>query len=274
MRDFAFYAFAQQCFTYLQFIALCYVVLVTLFYLLSDFVMFLPPRPPMYQKAADIVMLETTQGSQIAARYYANQNAKYTILYSHGNAEDLGTSHLFLQYLSQQGYAVLAYDYEGYGYSTGKPSEQGCYRAIFAAYDYLSNKLNIPAERIIVFGNSIGSGPTVELASQKAVGGIILQAPFVSAYRVKTHIPLIPFDKFVNIRKIPDVKAPLLIIHGDRDSIIPYWHGKKLFAQANEPKTFVQIEHADHNDLIQVAKHRYWDAIQQFTQQLDKQESV
>lgn len=264
-------ALFQAIIYFLQYVLIFYLILVILFYILSDFIIFQPPTPPMYKKSDAIKMVELPNGGEIATLYIKNPNALYTILYSHGNAEDLGTAQPFLYYLAQQGYSVLAYDYEGYGLSSGKPSEKGTYKSIRAAYHYLIETLKTEPKHIILFGSSLGSGPSVDLASEATIGGLILQSPFASAYRVKTHIPLIPFDKFVSINKINKVKAPVLIIHGQRDRIIPFWHGKKLYDAANEPKTFVPVENGDHNNLINFAGPLFWQSIHQFTESLSNE---
>lgn len=225
----------------------------------------------MYENEPPIKIMPSTAGQQIATLFIHNPTARFTILYSHGNAEDLGTSQPFLYYLAQQGYNVFSYDYEGYGFSSGKPSEQGAYRSIQAAFKTLRDTHHIPAENIIVYGSSLGTGPSVDLAAKEKVAGLILQAPFVSAYRVKTKLPLIPFDKFVSIKKIKNNKAPVLIIHGTKDEIIPFWHGKELFDAANEPKRFVPIENGDHNNLINRAGQTFWQVIHEFSESLKHQ---
>jgi hypothetical protein len=102
------------------------------------------------------------------------------------------------------------------------------------------------------------------LASRKKVAGLILESPFITAFRVVTTIPLMPFDKFRNIDRIKTVNCPVLVIHGKADKIIPFWHGEKLFEAANEPKFKLWVDGAGHNDLVMVADNSYWDAIKHF----------
>lgn len=259
----------QQFISLLQYCVVFYIVLTMLFYLLSDFIIFQPPQPPRYHLHSNIQFVTLANGGKIATTYYENPHSKYTLLYSHGNAEDLGTLQAYLYYYFQRGYSILAYDYEGYGLSSGKASEQNVYQNVEAVFKYMQNDLGISADRIIVHGSSLGSGPSVHLASRHKVAGLILEAPFVSTYRVKTRFPLIPFDKFVNIKKISQVKAPLLIIHGKRDTIVPFWHGQKLMQAANRPKTFFEVEYAGHNNLIQVSGAAYWQTIETFVNGLN-----
>lgn len=229
----------------------------------SDSLIFLP-HPSSYQDNAGILKLTTRKGKKISVIYLPNPAARFTLLVSHGNAEDLGDDRPWLEDLGQMGFSVLAYDYEGYGTSEGKPSEQAAYDDEDAAYEYLASVLHTPSDRVIIFGRSVGSGPAVHLAARKSVAGLILQSPFVSAFRVLTRIPLLPYDKFPNSRDIRKVHCPVLIIHGDSDTVIPPWHGRKLFALANEPKRFVSVAGADHNDLDAVAGKAYATILQEF----------
>jgi len=224
-------------------------------YFFTDWMIF-KPQPSTYQDTKDILKLTAADGVQISAVYLPNPKATYTILYSHGNAEDLGDMLPMLRELQKLGFAVFAYDYRGYGTSGGTPSESNAYRDIDTAYDYLTTKLNVPTQKIIVYGRSVGGGPTVDLASRKSVAGLIVESTFTKAFLVVTRIPIVPFDKFGNIDKIKRVRCPVLVIHGTGDSVIPFSHGQQLFAAANEPKRFLWVEGADHNeDLSSVASY-------------------
>ncbi len=229
----------------------------------SDPQIFLP-QPSSYKDGPEIVKLTSSNGNLISALHLTNPSAKYTLLVSHGNAEDLGDDRYWLESLRHAGFSVFAYDYQGYGTSQGKPTEKGSYDDENAAYDYLTANLKVPPDRIIIFGRSVGSGPAVYVAARKPAAGLILQSPFVSAFRVLTRIPMLPFDKFPNYKRIKQVRCPVLIIHGTRDSVIEIWHGQKLFDLANQPKQFVAVPGADHNDLDLVAGPTYPKAIQSF----------
>ncbi len=232
------------------------------------------PQPASYEPSKDFVDLTTSDGTQITALYLPHPQAKYTILFSHGNAEDLGDLRPFLQKLHQMGFAVFAYDYHGYGTSKGTPSEQNVYQDINAAYNYLHQKLGISANQIIIYGRSVGSGPSLELASRQPVAGLILESAFITAFRVLTRIPIFPFDKFRNIDKIKQFHGPVLIMHGTVDEVVPFWHAETLFATANEPKLFVPIAGAGHNNLVEVAGDRYVQAIKKFGALLGRQTSI
>src|SRR5215813_14862862 len=207
----------------------------------SDSAIF-PPHPSSYRDTTDILKLKSGNGSMISALYLPNPSAAFTLLVSHGNAEDLGDDREWLEDLRNAGFSVLAYDYQGYGTSQGKPAEKTAYEDEIAAYEYLTHELKTLPEHIIIFGRSVGSGPAVHLAARRPAAALILQSPFVSAFRVLTRIPLLPFDKFPNYKEIGRVHCPVLIIHGSSDRVIDAWHGQELFALANQPKRFYLVQ--------------------------------
>lgn len=240
-----------------------YGLLTLVLYFSADFAIF-PMLKSSYRDSPEIIKLLTGDGKKISSIYFQNPKAKYTILFSHGNFEDIGTLTPFLQEYRDHGFSVFAYDYHGYGTSEGRANEMTSYLDIDAAYQYLTQIRSIPADLIILHGRSVGSGPTVDLATRAPCGGIILESPFLTAFRVITRIPLFPIDKFQNDLKITKVKTPILIIHGKQDEVIPFWHGQELFDKGNSPKTFYAIENAGHNDIVYVAGENYWNAIQKF----------
>ena len=231
------------------------------------------PHAPEYTDTSAIIKIEVEDGQEISALHLAGAEGGYTLLFSHGNAEDLGDVRGFLGKLRMKGYSVLAYDYRGYGTSDGKPSEENCYRDIDAAYDYLVSERGVPPNRIIAHGRSLGSAVAIELASRREVAGLIIESSFASAFRVVTKIPLVPFDAFENINKIPKVACPVLMMHGQEDKLIGWWQSKKLFAAANEPKMKLWVEGAGHNDLAWKAGQKYWDTLAEFVQVVGAAES-
>lgn len=241
-------------------------------YFFTDGLIF-KPQPASYEDTRETLKLTTADGVRISALYLPNRRASYTILFSHGNAEDLGDIRWVLEELRDMGFAVFAYDYRGYGTSQGNPSESGAYRDIDAAYNYLTQKLGAPPAKIIVYGRSVGAGPSVDLASRQPVAGLVLESPFVTAFRVVTRIPILPFDKFANIDKIKRVRCPVLVTHGMADRVIPFWHGRELFAAANEPKRFFPVALAGHNDVMEVAGEGYAKALREFVEALRRGEN-
>lgn len=245
-----------------------YLTLAGYAYFFSDRQIFLPqyatnaplPHPP--------IELTTRDREKITAIHLPNPKAQYTILYSHGNGETLGDIYPRLLDFRNLGFSVFSYDYRGYGLSPGKPSVNKAYRDIDAAYEYLTHQLKIPADRIILFGRSVGSGPSVYLASRRASAGLILESAFISTFRVVVPVKILPFDKFPNQERLPKVKVPILIIHGTEDEVIPFSHGQALYTTANQPKSFLQIDGAGHNDVDMVGHDRYYKAIQNFVNSL------
>ena len=206
-----------------------------------------------------------TNGVKIAAIVLGPEHGKKAILRCHGNAEDAANSLFALRYLARRGFTVACVDYPGYGLSDGTPDEEGCYRNVHRLYDWLVENRGFKPEDIIVDGFSIGSGPATELAATKPVGGLVLEAPFLSAPRVVTRIRILPIDPFPNIQMIKNVKCPVLVMHGTDDSVIPHRHGKELFELANDPKHFIPVEGANHNDLVlKMDPERYLKAIEGF----------
>jgi hypothetical protein len=232
-------------------------------FLTADSKIFLPP-PASYANTPDILKVQTVDNVTLSALHLPNPEALYTVLYSHGNGEDLGQIRPVLELIRQAGFGVFAYDYRGYGTSTGRPTEAGVYRDIEASLGYLQEQLGIPPEQVIVFGRSVGGGPSTYLAERHAIAGLILESTFTSIFRVVLPFPLLPFDKFPNLQRIPRLTAPLLVIHGTADRTIPLWHGQKLFNRATVPKQSFWVEGADHNDLVWRAGDRYPLILQQF----------
>ena len=189
-------------------------------------------------------------GGEAAALWLPKPGAKTAILYLHGNNQDIGTQKERLEaFRSRFGCAVLAVDYPGYGLTEGKPGEEATYRAAEAAFTHLAGVRGFPQGDIVLWGSSLGSGPAVELASRRHVKGVILECPFTSTFRTVTKVKLLPFDCFDNLAKIDRVQSPLLVIHGDRDTVVPFSQGKELVdAAVNAPvRRFLPIYGAGHN---------------------------
>ena len=246
-----------------------YIGLFLFAYLLSDSMIFLP-HPSSYKDSADILKITTASGKKISAVYLPNPAAKFTLLVSHGNAEDLGDDRYWLDNLRHAGFNVFAYDYEGYGTSEGRATEKSVYEDEAAAYEFLAVDLKTPPDRIIIFGRSVGAGPATYIAARRPSAGLILQSPFVSAFRVLTRIPLLPFDKFPNYKNIRHVHSPVLIMHSRADSVIAFWHGQKMFDLANQPKEAHWFVTPDHNEMDMVKG--YDEAIQSFAATLGNRE--
>jgi len=227
------------------------------------------PRPPVkYTRGPDYLELRTPDGVTLMARHWPNPSAKHTLLYLHGNYEDLGSLGDYIPGFVKAGYAVFAFDYRHYGLSGGTPDEANLHADTQLAYDYLRTQLGVPADRIVVFGYSLGGGPAVELARKQPVAGVVLQGAFVSAYRVMTRIPVFPGDKFENLRKLPQLRCPVMVIHGTADATVPFWHGEKLYAAIPGRKARLFVEGGPHAGLGDFTGPRYWEELRKFTDSL------
>lgn len=216
----------------------------------ADYLIFPAPRPSYAVTEPDLIRLPLAGGGEVAALWLPSSETKTAILYFHGNAQDLGMVRTRLEAIrTNSGCSVLAVDYPGYGLSEGKPSEDGTLRSADAAYGYLNGVRGFSPEAIVIWGSSLGSGPAVDLASRRHVKGVILEAPFTSTFRTVTKVKIVPIDRFDNLAKIDRVQSPLLIIHGDRDSVVPFEEGRELAAAAlNAPvRRFVPVLGAEHN---------------------------
>jgi len=211
------------------------------------------PVPPVGYEADDphISYLETEDGVNLAMRVLRAPGNRHTLLFSHGNAEDIGQNELDLQTLHSYGVDVLAYDYRGYGHSGGKPSEPGTYRDIEAVYEFARRER--PEHGIVLMGRSLGGGPSTELARRKPVAGLVLASTYTSIFDV---VKLGWLGKiYHNLGKIDAVDCPVFIVHGDRDEVIPFAHGEQLFARAREPKTFLRVRGGPHDLLFEDADY-------------------
>lgn len=234
----------------------------------ADQIIFQPPQAG-YEESSELIKIETDDGELICAYHLTDPDAKYTILLSHGNAEDIGIDRFINEMFREHGYNVFAYDYRGYGLSEGKPSEANSYEDIEAAYNYLVTVLEARPDRIISLGRSVGSGPATYLASKQKVAALILESPFVSAFDVMPIGKLMPFDKFNNLARIDKINCPVLIVHGTADRVIPFEHSQKLLAAAKEPKMNLWVDSAGHNELYSVAGEDYWQALEKLTDTID-----
>ncbi len=226
------------------------------------------PHASSYRPGPNILSFTSADGIHIAAVYLQNSKAQFTLLYSHGNAEDIGDDLPLLEMLRDAGFAVFGYDYRGYGLSEGTPTERNLYEDERAAYEYLVNELRVPPERIIAFGHSLGGAAAVDLASREPVAGLVMESSFVSAFRVLTRVPILPFDRFRNLDKIRQVHCPVLIVHGTADQVIPFWHGERLFAAAHGPKSFYSVEGGGHNDMPFAGGAAYYARLREFATSL------
>jgi alpha-beta hydrolase superfamily lysophospholipase len=250
----------------LKSIAFIYGVLAIIALFFSNLLIFQPPPAQYTSNASRLEMLADETGRDVAAFWYPPSSADDPILlWSHGNAEDIGALVPLHRELAKEGFGILAYDYPGYGLSSGSPGEAGCYTSIEAAYAHLINEKRIPASRIFVVGQSVGSGPACWLAEREDTAGLILISPFLSAFRTATKVPLFPGDKFPNLHRIKNIEEPLLVIHGTADATIPFEHGERLHHLHSGTKALLPISNANHNTIWPVGYPEITSALLEFT---------
>ncbi len=219
-----------------------------------------------YETLSGLVKLPVDDGNQVALVYIENSKAEFTVLFNHGNYEDLGVLEEFLADYSRKGFSIIAWDYRGYGASSGRPKEKNVCSDVQKVFDYAVEELGLDPGKIIVHGRSIGSGPSCELAENNKVGGLIVESGFMSVFSVMLPWAGLPGDKFVNIDKIDKVDCPVLVLHGKHDRTISFDHGQKLYGQAREPKSCHWFDDAGHNDILYF-EAEYWQAIKEFKKQ-------
>ncbi len=223
------------------------------------------PQMASHRAPAGLQKVRGVDGTTLAVLHLPNPQARFTVWFFQGNAEDLGDLEPFLHQIHDAGYAVFAFDYPGYGCSGGRPSEAALYAASRAARECLRNSLQVGAAQTVIYGRSLGSGPAVQMAVEERVAGLVVQSGFMSAFRVVTRWPLLPFDQFKNLTKIPRVRCPVLVMHGEADEVISFAHGEALFQTAPEPKQHLWVPGAGHNNFTEVAGEKFWQALRGFS---------
>ena len=241
-----------------------YLVFCGLAWVFADRMLFPVPRPASYGTDFSNLVLELENGEKVHCLHLKSPNPSLSIIYSHGNGEDIGMLKDLLLSWKEPGWEIIAFDYPGYGLSEGKPSETGCHEGISAVYEHLVETLNRDSTRVIAWGRSLGTGPTTHLAATKPVGGIILESPFLSAFRSITQIPFCPWDRFPNYKHVQEIKCPSLVVHGYYDEVIPYRQGVSIFKALPEPKEFLKIEEGEHNNLPETGGELYQSSIRNF----------
>jgi len=244
---------------WLLILAVCaYVGVLTLMYVFQRALMYFPdasrvPPASVGLPQAEEVVLATSDGEKLIAWHVAPRGTKPVVIYFQGNAGTLDLRASRFKWLLADGTGLLALSYRGYGGSTGKPSEKGLIADARAAYDFSATRY--PANRIVLWGESLGSGVAVALAAEQKIGALILDAPFTSTGDVgAAAYPFAPVrwfikDTYRSDERIARVKAPLLIIHGERDAIVPIAFGERLFRLASEPKQMARFPLGGHVDL-------------------------
>ncbi|MBI4613592.1 MAG: alpha/beta hydrolase [Planctomycetes bacterium] len=196
-----------------------------------------------------------------------------TLLFCHGNAGNITDRAEIAAAMREVGFSVFLFDYRGYGKSEGKPSEEGLYLDGEAAFDWLARQDDVDRGRIVLFGESLGGAVAAELALRRKAGALVLQSTFTSAREMARRVlPIFPVGPFLRhdydtLGKAPRIRVPLLVVHGDRDSMIPFEMGRRIYEAANDPKRFHPVERADHNDLYDVGGMSYMRELRRFVEE-------
>ena len=227
--------------------------------------------PPAWTEGAEEVWMRAEDGNDIHGLYWAppegsaeQPGPRPTILFLHGNAQTVFEWALVQRELAPAACGLLLIDYPGYGKSSGVPTEASLQAAGRAALSWLVRERETPAHRVVVFGKSLGGGVATELAATHQVRGLVLESTFCSIPDVaKRLIPFMPTslvfrtERYDSLSRMPRIGCPVLVIHGDRDALIPVAQGRELHARANQPKALHIVEGAGHNDVSVVAGPTY-----------------
>jgi len=222
------------------------------------------------------VWFQSTDGVPLHGWYVPADSPGPLVVYFHGNAANISHRVKNLQYFHRLGLPVFIFDYRGYGASEGRPlREQDLYRDGRGALDWLLQRGWQP-ERMIYFGRSLGAAVALQMALETPPAGVVLECSFTSLRDMARERMPVPFalagwwalgERFDNLAKIPRLQRPLLIIHGDRDQVVPWSMGKSLFDNAPEPKTFLSVPGAGHSDSYLVGGTAYQIAWENFLRQ-------
>jgi fermentation-respiration switch protein FrsA (DUF1100 family) len=202
--------------------------------------------------AAEEVILDTADGERLIAWHVPPRGDKPVVVYFHGNGASLAVRGARFNTLTRDGTGLLALSYRGFGGSTGHPSEAGLLRDAAAAYRFAAARYK--PDRIVLWGESLGTAVAVAVAAEQPVGRVILESPFTSTADVAAStyffvpVRLLMKDQFHSDERIGRVTAPVLVIHGDRDNVVPIRFGERLYTLIRSPKRFVRLSGANHND--------------------------
>ncbi|HLH97023.1 MAG TPA: alpha/beta hydrolase [Xanthobacteraceae bacterium] len=238
-------------------LAIGYLAFVALLYLVQRNLMYFPDRarlpPAALGLSAEDVRLDTPDGERLVAWHIPPRGDRPVVLYLHGNGGNLSHRVARFRTLTADGTGLVAVDYRGFGGSSGSPTESGLHIDAETLYAFAATRY--AGSRIVVWGESLGTGVAVSLAVERPIGWLVLEAPFTAAVDVAARrYPFAPVhwlmkDQFRSDRQIARVAAPLLVLHGARDTIIPIEYGERLFALAHDPKRLVRFPDGEHEDL-------------------------
>ena len=247
---------------FLIFCLLIYVLIASVLYFSQRRVTFnksgIPKKPEDYGlNYVNEEYVEVSKNIKLLNWYSPPKNNKPIIVYFHGNSFDIGERAFRIKNYIDQGYGVLLNAYRGYSGNSGNPTEEYLYKDSKKIISWLKEKLLIDEKKIILYGESLGTGVVVELAQNINYKAVILEAPFTSVTEVAQKMyPIFPvkyliWDKFDNLSKINNLSSPILFLHGKKDEIVPFEMGLKLYQNYNNKKMNVFIDEAMHNNLYE-----------------------
>jgi len=222
--------------------------------------------------AYEDIAVAARDGIEISGWFVPAVKPRATLLFCHGNGGNISHRLEKIKMFNFLNLNVLIFDYRGYGRSKGRPSESGLYLDADAVYEYLVNRKNITAGKIIAYGESLGGSVAVDLAGRREMGGVIIEEGFTSVRDMgKTVLPWIPAavygSEFDSLRKIKNVTSPILVIHSIDDEIVPFEQGRRLFDEAPEPKEFVRLQ-GGHNNAFLISDELFMGKIDSFVNRL------
>ncbi len=231
--------------------------------------------PALYELSFEEVSFSAADGVRLHGWYLPGTPGAPLILFCHGNAGNISHRVENIALFHRLGVGVFIFDYRGYGKSEGRASEAGTYADARGALTWLEGR-GVPRSHMLYFGRSLGAAVALQLAVEAPPAGLVLETPFTSLADLgKTHYPVLYFllgwaldARYDNLAKIGEVRVPLLVFQGDRDSIVPEKMARQLFAVANPPKRFYLIKGADHNDTYDVGGTAYWEEWRRFLREV------
>jgi uncharacterized protein len=236
---------------------------------------YFPMRDPVPSAAAYFpggrdVVLDTEDGKRLGAWYLPTGESGPAVVVFNGNGGDRSGRAMLAVGLQRLGMSVLLFDYRGYGGNDGTPSEKGLAADARAAQAWLAAQPEVDPDRIVYFGESLGAAVAIGLSLERPPAALVLRSPFTSLAEVgKVHYPWLPvgwflIDRFPSIDRIGSVTAPVMVVAGDRDDVVPEPLSKKLYDAAPDPKRYLLVPGTGHNDLVLAGGDRVMDEVRRF----------
>lgn len=234
-------------FTVLWVFAICYIALLVFAFFFAEKMIFPMPYPSYTKKDNGIFFIPTSDNGKIAALWLPAKDCDFCLIYCHGNGEDIGRIRSRLEMINRAGISVLAYDYNGYGLSSGKANVKNFENAAVEVFDYANKVLKYPTEKISVMGYSLGGAAACTIADARSgLRSVVLLSAFSKAINAILPFDPLPWDILANCKKIAKFKMPILMIHGTRDYIVPIRNAYTNYKAAKSPTHLLVYEGDSH----------------------------